>query len=418
MKKLLVQDFIKSNTLGELYHTHGVEVSFSKDGTKASFNYSQLNSKDSDKLACQCRGLILARKDGKSIFEFPEYVVKGDKRDSSNVIFGDSVVVSYGFDRFFNEGQGAAYVDWQDKDIKVYEKLDGTCIFLYFYNGKWHTATRSSPEADVPLEQVFAEDTHTFSSLFKKCLFDTTNKTFDEYTSTLNKDNTYVFELTSPINRIVVKYNDYRVTLLAIKNKKTFEEYEIESSNNLVPCVFSYKMNTLEQILGFVNSASPLDHEGIVVRDSKFNRVKIKNIQYVTYNRARDLYSKSNRGFVQMILFKIEDDVIPYLPDEIVNKVYEFKDKLSSFINYIESNYKKYVDEVNSYPDSDRNKRKRFAELVQLNEEYQNPFFVMYSGKANSFEEYINKNKDKSGKFPDNFLDNLSEHVTKFNKDK
>jgi hypothetical protein len=35
--------------------------------------------------------------------------------------------------------------------------------------------------------------------------------------NSLDKSFTYVFELTSPLNRVVVKYADYRITILAAR---------------------------------------------------------------------------------------------------------------------------------------------------------------------------------------------------------
>lgn len=415
MKKLLIQDFIKTKTLGELYQAHAVKHSPSKDGTMLSFNYNMLLAKDSDKLAKQCRGLILARKDGKSIFELKEYLVVDDKRDSSNVVFGDSVIVSYGFDRFFNEGQQEAFVDWNDKDLKVYEKLDGTCIFVYYYNNKWNIATRSAPEADIPIANDLYDQVYTFSSLFKKALKDTINLSFEEYTKTLDKDITYIFELTSPVNIVVVNYSDFRATLLGARNKKTLQELNIEELNNLVPCVKSYPFNApnFTSCAGFVSSQNPLEHEGIVVKDSNFNRVKIKNENYNAFNKAKDLFSKSIKGIIQLLLSGNDDDVIPYLPDEIKIKVGIYKEKLAKLVSYINTKYNYYLTEVNKYPDSDKVKRKEFASYVQLHETYHAPFFFMYSKNLSSIEDFFEKNKLPDGSWSDAFLAKLIEEVNR-----
>lgn len=413
MNKLLVQEFIKTKTLGELYQTHAVKVSPSKDGTLVSFNYNMLLAKDSDKLAKQCRGLILARKDGKSIFELKEYLVIGDKRDSSNVIFGDSVIASYGFDRFFNEGQQEAFVDWNDKDLKVYEKLDGTCIFVYHFNNKWRIATRSCPEADIPLDNDLYDQVYTFSSLFKKALKDTINLSFEDYTKTLDKDIVYIFELTSPVNIVVVNYPDFKATLLGARNKKTLQELNIEGLNNLVPCVKSYPFNApnFTSCAGFVSSQNPLEHEGVVVKDSNFNRVKIKNENYNAFNKARDLFSKSIKGIIQLLLSGNDDDVIPYLPDEIKIKVAKYKAKLASFVIYMDNKYNYYLTEVNKYPDSDKVKKKEFASYIILNEKYHAPFFFMYAGKGSSMEDFFQKNKLPDGSWSNTFLDRLIEAI-------
>lgn len=391
---LLVQEFIKTKTINDLYKTHGVEVSFSKDGALMALNYSQLEAKDSDKLACQCRGLILARKDNSPIV--------GADRISENVIVGETVIASYGFDRFFNEGQTNASVNYKDPNLKVYEKLDGTCVFVYFHNG-WKTATRSTPEADIFIDDL---KDHTFHTLFKKALLETINLSFEEYVKTLDKNVTYVFELTTPRNMIVVRYKDYRVTLLAARDKTTLKEFEIEDMENLVPKVKSYPLNTLNQIIEFVGSRPGFENEGVVVRDSNFKRVKIKSPEYGLLNRMRDKLGKSRRSLMELVLLEKEDDAIPFLPEDAVTSIQEIKEKVSAKIKYVDEKFAEYFAETNTYPYSDKVKRKTFAGFVTSREEHlQDIFFKMYEGKCKSCKDFINSKKNKMGEFDDHFLD-------------
>ena len=161
-------------------------------------------------------------------------------------IVGDISVVAWPMNRFYNHGDPtAANIDWNDNRLRVYEKLDGTMCVLYWDHvcDRWHVATRSVPEADVPINKgnIVVGDI-TFSELF----FIALHKTLLEYSttscsasvqcdsnvnrfvvnqspevslflSTLNKGITYVFELTSPHNHVVVKYEEPRVTLLAAR---------------------------------------------------------------------------------------------------------------------------------------------------------------------------------------------------------
>jgi len=403
---LLIQEFLKTNSFGDLYEKHKVKSSPSKDGRLISFNYDHIHSNESDKLSCQCRGLILARKDGKSVHDLDGFTFENNKRNISNIIFGKTEVVSYGFDRFFNYNQKDT-IDWSDK-INIYEKLDGTCIFLYYYNG-WYIATRSSPSADIPIEKTVGNENHTFSSLFKKSLKETIGISFEDYVKTLDKDYTYVYELTTPLNRVVVVYNDYRVTLLAARNRKTLLEVDIDSLENLVPKVKKYSFESIHQIVVYVNSLNPIENEGVVIRDSKFNRIKVKNIQYVAYNKASDLYGKSDKAIIQLILSEKEDDIIGVVPEYPSNRISFLKDKLSLFIIGVVSRYNTYLKEVNSYPDSDKNKRKRFAEIVNLNEKYHAPFFDMYS-RNSTINDFFNKNC-KNGEWNESFIEKLLENI-------
>ena len=50
------------------------------------------------------------------------------------------------FDKFFNHGEDlAADVDWDT--AVAYEKLDGTLVFLYEYDGEWLVGSTGTPPA-------------------------------------------------------------------------------------------------------------------------------------------------------------------------------------------------------------------------------------------------------------------------------
>ena len=52
-----------------------------------------------------------------------------------------------------NAGGPLVEIDWSDPGLRVYEKIDGTCIILYWDAdaNQWHAGTRSVPEADLPI---------------------------------------------------------------------------------------------------------------------------------------------------------------------------------------------------------------------------------------------------------------------------
>lgn len=148
---LLVQDYLLTHSLLDLENEYGVFASFSKDGSKFSLNYDQILVRDSDELSQQCRGLILAAADGSSYR--PQAEVDGSKLKYSHITPGATQVVAMPFKRFFNLGQGSAAKIDLDSTVRIMEKMDGTLIILYHdqLKNEWHVATRSVPEADVPL---------------------------------------------------------------------------------------------------------------------------------------------------------------------------------------------------------------------------------------------------------------------------
>ena len=122
---MMVQKFLLNHSLEDLENKHKIKHRWSKDQTKFSLNYDMIESKESDKLACECRGLVLA----------PVSVPKSDTD-----IVGKTVVLGRPMLRFFNQGQvEAAKINFEAKDTKFYEKLDGCAdgsTIIYTENGK------------------------------------------------------------------------------------------------------------------------------------------------------------------------------------------------------------------------------------------------------------------------------------------
>ena len=81
--------------------------------------YSQLESKMSERIVQECRGLIL---------------------DEAN----DWAIVCYPFDKFFNYSESnAVKLNWDNSEI--FEKLDGSLMMLYFYDNQWNCLLYTSP---------------------------------------------------------------------------------------------------------------------------------------------------------------------------------------------------------------------------------------------------------------------------------
>jgi tRNA splicing ligase len=92
MSRPLVCKYLETHSLTELYEEHGVKASIYRH--KAPFNYDQIEAKNDDPLACQCRGLILSA----TCEQFPEEGVVGQT-----------------FDRFFNYEEGSTEkIEWKN----------------------------------------------------------------------------------------------------------------------------------------------------------------------------------------------------------------------------------------------------------------------------------------------------------------
>jgi hypothetical protein len=404
---LLVQKYLETKSFGDLAREHCVYSSFSKSGHKFSLNYDQIEARESDPLSQECRGLILALEGGRPVFA---YMTSG-KPNRDNIEPGKTVILAYPMKRFFNYGQGsAADINWADPNLAILEKLDGTLCIVYWdpFSHQWCVATRSVPEADLLMDNGL----FTFRTLFEKALKDTTGWPFEEFTgSLLDKNYTYCFELTTPYNRIVVAYLFNTITLLAARDLRTLQEVDPRTVDNVVsarvPIVQAHTYTSVQELVDWVSTLNPMEHEGVVVRDSQYNRIKVKNAAYVAYNKVRDALGTSERNCVELILTEKDDDVIPMLPEEIVKNLQKIKAGVQATIKAHDEAYLSAKAEADRIKPGDK---KTFAILVTQNKElWTAPFFQMFDGKASNMKDFVMKSRTKDGTWGNSFLDKMLE---------
>ena len=411
---LLVQNFLTNHSLEELEQQHGVKAKI--HGHKMSLNYSQIESVDTDLLAQECRGLILRQEPVTDLI-------------SSSAVIGSTQVVARGMDRFFNLGQGAAAaVDLEAKATTFAEKLDGTCCLVYFDDvvNEWHVATRSVSEANLPIDGF--EDC-TFRTLFEKSLEETCGKDFSTWTSTnLFRDTTYVFELTTPRNRIVVDYSDYRVTLIAARKTSSGKELDpiFVQAQVKISAATRYHLNSLDELVKFVKGRDPTKFEGVVVCDKGFQRIKVKNIGYFALSRVKNLATKSPRGIVELILLEKLDDALPLLPDALITKALLLKQAFKDLLSKHREDYKRISTEASESvserniskkdPSFQRELRKTFAIMVNENDGWLSPMMDQFQGKSSDLLEWINNRNGIKGNasWSNSFLDSLLEKLTNY----
>lgn len=407
LKGLPVQDFLLTHSFAELYEAHGVCARPSADGSKWSLNYDQLAAKSDDPLANQCRGLILR----------PVTPVTGD-----GSVVGPTSIVARPMDRFFNAGDvHAAPID--QSTARYQEKLDGTCCILYFDGVKdqWCVATRAVPEADVVFddEMITPLKTNTFYELFKYSAVQTIRRNhmghncipewviFKSWTDSLDKSNTYVFELTSPNNRVVVKYDDYTVTLLAIRETQSGKYIEPIRDYDYYTFVRpkEWTLDSLGTLIEFVNAADPAKLEGAVVIDANYNRQKVKSKAWILASRAKDVVTMSKRGALTSIIDGTVDDVLPLLDKQVVEHIENMRAGLNVQLFDIDSAFNKFKKE----PD-----RKSFALRVQSSGLWQTPLYILYSRKHTRTIDWL-QGLSKANKLTDSMLDTMLTSINNWN---
>lgn len=219
--------------------------------------YSQIDSDFNDPLVRQCRGIILDEAANWSITARP-------------------------FDKFGNVGESyTAEIDW--KSATVLEKLDGSLMILYYYDRHWHVATSGTPDA--------GGEVNGYGMTFKDLFWDTFKAKKYVAPSHFNEHHTFLFELMTPYNRIVVRQATCDLKLIGVRNNLSGKELPVRYQP-MFDLVKEYlPVDGLEALTDSFPNMDPLIQEGYVVVDAKFNRIKVKHPGYVALHHLRSTLS-------------------------------------------------------------------------------------------------------------------------------
>lgn len=260
-------------------------------------------------------------------------------------------VVCYPFNRFFNIGEGAA-AEIDPKTMRVYEKVDGSLCCLYWYGNQWNVCTRNSPDAGGNV----LDEEYTFAQLFWR-IFDLNGLSDD--TSVLDPTLTYMFEMTAPENMVVVSHTEYKLTLLGVRDNITQEEYFPGLFPHLKP-VKEFKLGSFDEVIEASEALDPLQQEGYVICDSKFNRIKVKSPKYVALHHMVSDFSVKN--CIRLILLGEESELFAYYP-QYKEKYFTIKKKFEDYIAIIEEDYWWVQNQI-----TPETTQKEFAEIVLNND--------------------------------------------------
>jgi tRNA splicing ligase len=215
-------------------------------------------------------------------------------------------VVAHAFDKFFNYNDNRAHtINWST--AKILEKVDGSIMKLFCYYGQWCISTNGVINAfktDLPMTGSNGLD--SFGKLFTIA---SENQGLDY--NELDEDLTYIFEITSHYNRVVVPHKEISITHLGTRNNKTGQECDVDIG---IKKPKEYSFNTFEDMV----SASinlPYDDEGYVVLDDNCNRVKVKSLAYLACHHLADNGNVSNKRVLQLIISGEDEELLKYYPE-------------------------------------------------------------------------------------------------------
>ena len=195
------------------------------------------------------------------------------------VVREDGMIVARPLPKFFN--------DYELKGPKptgpfeVYEKLDGSCIIMGFYEGKPFFCTRGSFVSD---QSIKAEEIY-----------------YSKYGNLeLDHAYTYCFEIIYPKNKIVVDYGQ-TTDLFLFAKIHTATGIEAPITNTGFKCVQKLDLSQSIEKLKQIDEANK---EGFVVKFTEDNfRMKIKFPSYISLHKKS---KKINEGCIDELIDQIE----------------------------------------------------------------------------------------------------------------
>jgi len=302
-------------------------------------------------------------------------------REARGIIFDEQTwdCVCHAFNKFGNYGETyCPEIDWSTAIVS--EKVDGSLIKLWYHNKKWHLSTNGT--IDAKKAQIGDNITGlSFYDLFCRAIDYMYHCTFTEFVKNLNKNFTYMFELVSPLNRVVIPYQETKIFLLCMRDMTTGEEISMDilPHYNICPSPKIYKLNTLDAVVACANEL-PWNEEGYVVCDGNFNRIKIKSPQYVIAHYARTSGTMTIKRFVEIILQNQMDEFLIYAED--------YKDKLLDIQKAMDGIIKTCNWFTDKAQDTKFENRKEYALYVKKLPDYAQAFMFKWYDNHQSFEEY------------------------------
>jgi T4 RnlA family RNA ligase len=312
-----VIEFIKENGLEAL--TNVFAISVKKVDDLLVLNYNQIDSPKTHPIVMECRSLIL-------------------EAETLNV-------VSRSFDRFFNYGEALNVmpeIDW--KRAVAFDKVDGSLIKLYNHKGHWYVSTKGTAYGDSDCMGYGI----TFFELVLKALGCKDDAEFQLFMKRhiLCPSITYIFELTSIENRVVKRYEGYKLHFLNARRnecgeyvyRKEIEWMQSRDSDlgDIIAYPKQYKFDTPEACLQTAKHLKDLD-EGYVIYQDGVPIAKIKSPAYVAVHHLRSEGLNPKR-ICQLVLSGETDEYLSYFPEDIT-VIQPYIDANKTLVSHIESVY-------------------------------------------------------------------------------
>jgi RNA ligase len=251
-------------------------------------------------------------------------------------------VVARSFEKFFNYEELA---EFPDVPYKLFEKMDGSLILLFNYNGEWIVSSKGSFTSEQALKATKILKNH--------------------YLECLPMHLTYSFELIGRSNQIVLDYGpEDKLVMLAAFNKKGGEYHINEFIDCGIELVTEYK--TWGEDWDTLKKEISDNKEGYVVRFDDGFRMKIKGETYIRLHKVMtnlstiDIWEHLRDDRLEELLAIVPDEMDLWVKSMVRDLKYSFysiDDRAGKMHDYFR--YGKFGD-VDPEPT-----KKEFAEYVK-----------------------------------------------------
>ena len=231
-------------------------------------------------------------------------------------------VVCWPFRKFGNYGESYAdAIDWNT--ARVQDKIDGSIVKLWYdyREDRWQWSTNSminAADAHVMDGAVSFMDLIRRADNYKDIPFDN-----------LDKEKTYIFELVAPEQKIVIRYEYPYLYHIGTRCNITGQE----SGDDIgIRKPAEYPLHSLKECIkaaeNLNQNSENIEHEGFVVVDADWHRIKVKSPEYVYAHRIASCHVFTKKRLLPMI--RINDssleELINSAPDsEVYVRYYQWR---------------------------------------------------------------------------------------------
>ena len=264
------------------------------------FKYNQIESDFSNDIVKECRGIILNEDTLKPI--------------------------SVPYFKFFNFSEPhAADIDWPSATIL--EKIDGSLVKVVKFSDD-EILVSTNGVIDVfkcELNSMIGCPCNNFGELFWAAIRNQMiacgysldkNDPVEWLADKLLLNTTYMFELCSKYNRIVVQFDEPKLYFHGWRDNISLKEYQFNVCilADIFNCPKIYNLKSLDECIA-ATQAMPWDEEGYVVVDKNFNRVKIKSPAYLLAHQLANNGNMSIRRAIDIYMAGECDEILAYFPE-------------------------------------------------------------------------------------------------------